>query len=65
MSKACDYTDIDMEDLAKLSEILVGAHTSRKHLCYFSAPTSNTHAIYPKYHKKACYYLYKSMVVVL
>ena len=25
-----DYTDVDMEDHAKLSEILVGAHTSRK-----------------------------------
>ena len=25
-----DYTDVDMEDHAKLSEILVGAHVSRK-----------------------------------
>jgi len=25
-----DYADVDMEDHAKLSEILVGAHTSRK-----------------------------------
>ena len=26
-----DYTDVDMEDHAKLNEILVGAHASRKH----------------------------------
>ena len=26
--------------------------------CYFTTLTSNTRAIYPKYHKKACYYIY-------
>ena len=40
-----DYTDVDMEDHAKLSEILVGAHVSRKRPPLKDASNVDTHAI--------------------